>query len=188
MCLVVTVIFIESNLPSKNYQQPNNINGIPLHISILRKDHPFRPNIQRKIKYIVIHETANENIGSNAKRHNEYIHKNNKRQVSWHYTVDDSEIYQHLPNNEIGWHAGDKQSIDGGNVNGIGIEMCVNSDGDYNKTKDNTAELVAFLLNTYDLDVSAVKKHQDFSGKNCPQHLIESNGFDDFIELIKTKL
>lgn len=185
---LTSLVFIKDNLPTKHYEPPVTINNIPLTVDYLSKDHPFRTNTQRKIKYIVIHETSNANIGSNAKRHNEYIHKNRERQVSWHYTVDDKEIYQHLPDNEIGWHAGDKKKIDGGNVNGIGIEMCVNSDGDFNKTKDNTAQLVAFLLKRYNLTINSVKTHHDFSGKHCPQNILDANDWQNFLNLVQEKL
>ena len=43
--------------------------------------------------------------------------------VSWHYTVDDHEIYHHLPDDETAYHAGDGMEKNGGNMNGIGIEM-----------------------------------------------------------------
>lgn len=36
------------------------------------------------------------------------------RQVSWHFTIDDHDIYQHLPLTEVAWHAGD-----GGNKFGL---------------------------------------------------------------------
>ena len=40
----------------------------------------------------------------------------------------------------------------GGNMNGIGIEMCVNSDGNYEQTLINTEKLCARLLIEYDLN------------------------------------
>ena len=35
-------------------------------------------------------------------------------------------IYHHLPDDETAYHAGDGMEKNGGNMNGIGIEMCVN--------------------------------------------------------------
>ena len=65
--------------------------------------------------------------------------------VSWHYTVDDHEIYHHLPDDEPGYHAGDLMEADGGNMNGVGIEMCVNEDGNYEQTLVNAERLCARL-------------------------------------------
>jgi len=185
---IMTTIVIANNLPSKDKEPPTTINGILLNVDILDKTHPFRTNEIRRVKHIVIHETANENVGSNARQHNIYIHKNTTRQVSWHYTVDDEEIFKHLPDNEVAWHAGDGKAVNGGNMNGIGIEMCVNGDGDFKKTQENTSELVAFLLKEYGLNINDVKRHQDFSGKNCPDNIIKSGGWDNFLNLVKNKL
>ena len=50
--------------------------------------------------------------------------------MSWHYTVDDHAIVQHLPDYETAYHAGDGK--DGpGNTTSIGIEICVNAGGDF---------------------------------------------------------
>lgn len=60
--------------------------------------------------------------------------KNPETPTSWHFTVDEKEIYQHLPLNENGWHAGDGGT---GNRKSIGIEICEN-DGDFEKAVANT--------------------------------------------------
>ena len=140
----------------------------------------------RKIKYIVIHETGNRGRNANAASHNNYLHTEaDNQQKSWHYTVDDHEIYYHIPDNEIAFHAGDGLSKDGGNLNGIGIEMCVNPENDYELTLQNTAKLAAMLLEAYDLDIRDVKKHEDFSGKNCPEILLKEGRWDEFVEMVK---
>ena len=73
--------------------------------------------------------------GANARMHAAYV-KNPSTSVSWHYTVDDEQIiYQHLPTNEIGWHAGDGGTGQG-NRESIGIEICVNSDGQFAKARE----------------------------------------------------
>ena len=61
------------------------------------------------------------------------------------FTVDDKEIYQHLPLNENAWHAGD--GAEGtGNRESIAIEIAVNEDGDYNKAVENARKLAAYLM------------------------------------------
>ncbi|MFP3398696.1 N-acetylmuramoyl-L-alanine amidase, partial [Brevibacterium sp. SIMBA_078] len=73
--------------------------------------------------YITVHNTANTAKGANAASHASFV-KRSSTGVSWHYTVDDSVIYQHLPLNENGWHAGDGRGT--GNMKSIGIEICEN--------------------------------------------------------------
>ena len=102
--------------------------------------------------------------------------------------MDDHEIYHHLPDDETAYHAGDGMEQNGGNMNGIGIEMCVNSDGNYEQTLLNTEKLCARLLIEYDLNPSkALKKHQDFSGKICPSTLINSGRWDEFCSAVTAK-
>lgn len=168
---------------------PDELNGIKVYTDILPKGIPGRPAKKREIKYIIIHETDNERSSADAKAHNHYLHNIAKtKKLSWHYTVDDSRIYHHLPDNEISFNAGDGQAKNGGNVNGIGIEMCVNKGGDYEKTLGNTSSLVAFLINEYELSINDVKKHQDFSGKTCPARLINDARWDEFLSMIKDEL
>ena len=167
----------------------SQIDGIPLKQDFIPEGYAGRPQITREIKYIVIHETANENPGANALAHEEYLLDEAKEeQLSWHYTVDDSMIVQHLPDGEVGWHAGDSLKEPGGNMNGIGIEICVNEDGDFNKSLDNAARLTAYLLNKYDLSIDAVKQHHDFSQKNCPLHIREEGLWDAFLSEVSSYL
>ena len=135
------------------------------------------------VYWIVVHDTASTALGSNALAHANYLYNNtileNALWVSWHFTVDDHDIYQHLPEIERGFHAGDGSTqpttsstyLGGGNRNGIGIEMAVNEDGDMYRTWQRTAKLVAYLLDKYNLPISQQKYHNDFSGKDCPNTL-----------------
>ncbi len=92
---------------------------------------------------------------------------NNVRSRLWHYTIDPREIYHHLPDNEIAHHAGNEE----GNTYGIGIELCFNKDGNFDKIFDNSAKLVAYLLKFYNIDITAIKTHHDFTGKDCPNNI-----------------
>ena len=148
-----------------------------------------RTGEERKILYVVIHETDNVNEGADAEAHNNFIHTNGaSNELSWHYTVDDHEIWHHLPDNETAFHAGDHMEDKGGNKNGIGVEMCVNADGDYEKTLQNAQLLATQLLYEYDLDIDALKKHQDFSGKICPSKLINAGRWDEFVQKVEQNL
>lgn len=139
----------------------------------------------RQIKYVVIHETDNFALGANAARHDAFIHENAKvEKLSWHYTVDDHEAYHHIPDTEPAYHAGDGMEPDGGNMCGIGVELCVAEDNDYEKTLQNGALLAGYLLWKYDLTMDDLKKHQDFSGKICPARLINENRWDEFCKMV----
>ncbi len=176
------------HIPSKADANISYIGEIPVVQSYLPEGSMARVGTKRKIMWIVIHETDNFREGADAKAHNEYLlSQADTQELSWHYTVDDHEIYHNIPDDEAAFHASDKMQVGGGNLNGIGIEMCVNADGDYEKTLDNSIALTATLLQEYGLSMDAVKKHQDFSayGKVCPNKLIEQNRWDEFLQRVQ---
>ncbi len=165
---------------------PEQIAGISVHTQYIPEDSQARSGRKREIHYIVIHETDNTGAHATAKAHSEYLQENCwKEQKSWHYTVDDHEIWHHLPDKEVGYHAGDSSWKEGGNRNGIGIELCVNQGGDFDQTIHNAAQLTAYLLLKYNLTIDAVKKHQDFSGKICPSTIIGTNRWQEFLQLVQ---
>ena len=67
---------------------------------------------------------------------------------------------------------------------GIGIELCVAEDNDYEKTLQNGALLAAKLMVEYDLTPDDLRKHQDFSGKVCPARLIEQGRWEEFSAIV----
>src|SRR5699024_1418415 len=82
---------------------------------------------------------------------------------------DDKQAIQHFEHNTQCWHAGDGRG--NGNLNSIGVELCINSDGDYNKTVQNGAELVKYLMDTLNLGINDVVQHNHWSGKDCPKQI-----------------
>jgi len=170
--------------PNKDSAYPNRVFGIPVHTQIVEKGMPGRAQIKRRIRYVVIHETANHNQGADAKSHANYLSNGGEGSTSWHYTVDDHEIYHHIPDNEVAWQAGDRRKHLGGNMCGIGIELCVNSDGDFEKTFENGAKLTAYLLKTYHLSIHDVKQHADFMDKNCPETIRNTGRWQEFLDLV----
>lgn len=170
----------------KEDAQIDYIGSLPVYEDYIAEGAASRPGVRREIKYLVIHETDNFSAGANAKAHNSYIHQA-ETQESWHYTVDDTEIYHHLPDDEAAYHAGDGMKKNTGNLNGIGIEMCVNDDGNYEQTLINAQKLCARLLVEYDLKPKALRRHEDFSGKVCPAKLIAAGRWDEFCEGVETQ-
>ncbi|MGE7883791.1 S-layer homology domain-containing protein [Bacillus sp. NPDC094077] len=163
--------------------QTNNIYGVTFKEMIVPKGNDnIRPGYAMVPKYITIHETANTAKGANALNHAKYLDSQARgtadRAASWHFTVDDKEIYQHLPVNEVGWHAGNKT----GNYESIGIEIAVNQDGNYEKAVENARKLAAYLMNELNISLDNVQKHQFWSGKNCPAFMIQRGQWDAFLK------
>lgn len=127
-----------------------------------------RPGHANPCNYITIHDTGNYDKGADAYRHSEHL-KNPSTEESWHYTVDDREIYQHLPDSESAYHAGDGAGK--GNRQSIGIEICVNSDGNLDAAADRAALLTAYLMKKHSIPLENVKQHYHWSGKNCPSEI-----------------
>lgn len=119
------------------------------------------------IEHIVIHETANTRRGANAIAHGRLQASGNSRAASWHYTVDDKEVVQSFDDRAQCWHAGNKYY----NQNSIGIEICVNEDGNFKKAVDNAVKLTKHLMDKYNIIANNVIQHNQASGKNCPRFL-----------------
>lgn len=73
----------------------------------------------------------------------------------------------------------------GGNLNSTGIEMCVNKDGNMYDTWLRTAKLVGKLLIEHKLDTTRVVQHNSFTGKNCPQSLIMTDYWNQFMKMVE---
>ena len=133
-------------------------------------------------QYITIHETANPDAGADAVMHGTWLLSlaaSGAGEPSWHYTVDDHQIVRHLPETLAGWHAGDGAGGTG-NMQSIGIELCVNRDGDTQQTRDNAAWLARDIMRRHDIPVARVVQHNHWSGKDCPR-LLRQSGWAAFV-------
>lgn len=133
---------------------------------------------------IVIHNTDND---ASAENEVAYMIRNNK-QVSFHFAVDDQEIWQGVPLNRNTWHCGDG-SKGKGNRTGISIEICYSESGGdkFTAAEKNAAKFVAELLHERKWGIDRVGKHQDYSGKDCPKRTL-ALGWDRFLEMIQAEL
>lgn len=128
-----------------------------------------------KIKYIVIHDTGNTGKKADADAHYSYFN-NQDRQASAHYFVDDRQVLRVVKDEDKSWHCGDGNGKNGiTNANSIGIEMCINVDGDFSVTYKNTLALTQFLMKKYNINLSNVIRHYDASGKLCPNTFKANN-------------
>ena len=136
-----------------------------------------RPGGVNPCGYITIHETGNKASGADAEAHGTYLNSSAGEAdlVSWHYTVDDHAIVQHLPDGETAYHAGDGKAGTG-NAQSIGIEICVNADGDFAKAKANAAALVRLLMEEYGIPIANVVQHNRWNGKDCPYAIRHTSG------------
>ena len=125
-------------------------------------------------QFIVIHETDNTDVGANADAHFRYWNTNDNASSSVHFVVDDTKVIQLLELNQKAWHVGDNKGYSNiTNNNSISIEICVNSDGDYTKARQNCIELVKYLLGVTGLTTDKVVRHNDASGKHCPRKMLD---------------
>ncbi|WP_374020231.1 N-acetylmuramoyl-L-alanine amidase family protein [Paenibacillus thiaminolyticus] len=89
---------------------------------LLPDGRPNKPNRAMRPQYITIHNT--DNLTGTTELHSRYVlNGSGGEQKSWHYTVDEHDIYQHLRDDEQGWHAGDGNGP--GDWTSIGIEVCM---------------------------------------------------------------
>ena len=139
------------------------------------------------IKYIVLHDTGNKSKGANADAHFKYFNGGN-RNSSADFFVDDTKIlqvndYKKYYTYQVGDGKG-KYGIT--NQNSIGIEICVNSDGDYSKAYDNAVELTKYLMKELNIPIDRVVRHYDASHKNCPASMSDDHWllWDNFKNLL----
>lgn len=162
--------------------------------------------MKKSTEYICVHDTAGAAPTHTALQFAQgQVQKNtdakNKESISWHFTVGTDGIYQALPLDEVGYHAGDgsreygtiwynstygkADCIGGGNRNSIGIESCINHGSDYNDTMRILAKLVAELILQYNLSIDRIKQHWHFSGKDCPGVIRHCNRWEEFLNLVR---
>ncbi|MBS5134829.1 MAG: N-acetylmuramoyl-L-alanine amidase [Oscillospiraceae bacterium] len=163
--------------------------GVPIKEMLVATGRKNRPGGVNPDTYITIHETGNKAKGADAEAHGAYVRGDSAEasRVSWHYSVDDDSIVQHIPDGEKAYHAGDGANGPG-NAKSIGIEICVNADGDFEKAKANAASLVRLLMKEHQIPAANIKQHHDWSGKDCPQIIRHTTGaWDKFLDLCKDK-
>lgn len=154
----------------KNYRlNETKIGTAKVIVDIVPKGYCI-PNTKITPTSITIHMTGN--VGASAKNNHNYmknINKSGARIASWHFTVDDKEIYQAQSTNYKCYHAG----CTSGNNTSIGIEIAMfNDKARQLQAYKNAIELVKILMAYHKFDTSKVKRHYDWTKKNCPIWLI----------------
>ncbi len=128
------------------------------------------------IKYIVVHDTGNTGKGADAERHYQYFNGGDRNSSADVFVDDHQAIKVNDWNTYYTWHCGDGHGKYGiTNGNSVGVEMCINSDGDYEKAFDRTVAVVKELMQTLGVDANHVVRHYDASRKNCPMSMSSGN-------------
>lgn len=123
---------------------------------------------------ITIHNTGNP-ASSAANERAWLTNGSNARTASFHIAVDEREAIECIPLNENAWHSGDGSGASSGNRTSIGIEIC--ESGNYAKTLDNAATLVASMLKERGWGVDRLRRHYDWSGKICPRLMYDGGAW-----------
>lgn len=164
-----------------------------LNVNLANKANYGAKRSTSKIKYIVVHFTAND--GDTAENNGLYF-RNNKVYASAHYFVDDDSIVQSVPDNYVAWSVGGSRYSDykttGGakfynkctNANSISIELCDTvKDGKYmatEKTLENAVLLIKDLMKKYSVSIDNVIRHFDVNGKKCPSYFVNDTKWNEF--------
>lgn len=147
-----------------------------------------RPGLAMTATTITIHNTANPSSTARNER-NWLTNPSNTATASYHIVIDQKEAIECIPLKETAWHAGDGSGSSSGNRTSIGIEIC--ESGNYAATLDNAATLVASMLKERGWGTNRLRRHYDWSGKNCPQLMNRDGGWggwDDFVEMVQGRL
>ena len=130
-------------------------------------------------RFIVIHDTGNSNATADAMNHYNWLQNTPNTNASAHVFVDDHQAIQVIEYTTPAWHTGKlyvnkPQVPECSNFNSIGIEFCVNQNGDLIKTLSNTISVIAQLMKQFGIPLSRVITHQMSAGKKCPSTFIKS--------------
>lgn len=133
-------------------------------------------------EYVTIHNAASPWGGKS-------LHAYNRRSIatscdgikSWHLSCGEDGVYQALPFDVNGWHAGDNGGP--GNRKSIGIEIARDLSQDaslYTEAEVMGAKAAACVLYSLGLGVDLLRKHQDWSGKYCPHRILREGRWESF--------
>jgi len=172
------LVIQDGMLPLENNRKVPGRRVAPTTAALARAGFAVAPN-DSHVLWITIHETGVNTPGTNAAFWNHVINTDD-RAISWHYTVDEHEIFQHIPDNYRANHAGETN----GNQWAIGIEMAINADGSFEGALRMYAKLVAYLLRKHNLPLSSVRSHQYFSGRHCPDIILRTGRWVEFMGMI----
>lgn len=136
----------------------------------------------RNPKGIAVHNTANDAPATNEVAYMQ----GNSNYVSFHAAIDDKEVIECLPFERSCFATGDGANGEG-NINYLSFEICYSKSGGakYNQAEENAVWYIAKVMNDYEFPMSELKKHQDFSGKNCPHRILDEKRWESFVDRVR---
>lgn len=144
-----------------------------------------RPGTKRKNPWKwVQHETGNPSVGANAEMHYRFLMGQLGVQTSFHFVVDDDQIIQLVPCDEVTWQAADGTGP--GNYNGISCELCINSDANKALSRRNAEWLAGGVLKADEGTVADVTRHWDYNAgdpnrHHCPDLMMTEGYWPTFV-------
>ncbi len=126
-----------------------------------------RPGTKLTPSFLTIHSTANSK--STAQNERDWlVNPGNDRKASWHIAVDEKEAIVAIPLDEVAYHAGCAE----GNAQSFSIEIC--ESGNRTKVLQNAIEVTVYYLREYNWGTTKLRTHNLWTGKDCPQILLNS--------------
>lgn len=130
---------------------------------------------------LVIHWSADIRRGADALASCRHFQTFRRYSVAMHYAVDSRQIIRCVPEDEVAVHVNSGNCRRGAlrlfgtdpNLHALGIEWCVNADGDGAETYRNVVALAGDILARYDWDLGHVYRHYDVTGRICPPFLVD---------------
>ncbi len=139
----------------------------------------------KSVEVLVIHYVANPKTTALQNRNFFEMRKDgNEGYGSAHYIIDDNEIIQCIPFNEMAYHVGAKKYTEYGlsissypNARTLGIEMChpTKSGKPTEEVRSKTVELLKALCRKFNLNpLERIKLHHDITGKDCHKYYVDN--------------
>ena len=140
------------------------------------KNKPNRRLTSGKPEWVTVHNTDRVITAAGTTQSEQYARatfNGNMGGVSVHYYIDDSDCWQLLREDEMGYHAADGY-WGKGNCTSLAVEIVMDGSG---KDHDKAAEargalLAAILLHRHGLGIERLTTHHRWSGKFCPAYIL----------------
>jgi hypothetical protein len=160
---------------------------VPIVQAILPANMPrVRPGNIIKARAWCQHENGNPK--HKAANERKYFHDGAEgRQASYHFVGDDTIVYQLLPLNENGWHAGD--NLGPGNMASIAGSIAQGAK-DMAKARKVMEHLAAGVMLALGIPADATRQHYDFAPnrKDCPQWIRRDGYWPTFQANVKRNI
>ena len=151
--------------------------------------------------WITVHEVGNLSPGANAEMHRRFVNNGGgPGGVSFHFVVDQTDVFQLIPLDEAAWHASDGYSGTG-NRDSVAIETV--QIGDFLATLRNLAWLIAEIITNPtrfyreqpaafrpDFSDQRIAQHNHWAPdkKNCPQFIRDRGLWDDLMRMVDVEI